>query len=312
MADEYSSKRLEWAKVVAVPLSLGLIAVLFNFWTGQREAAADAQALDSQYVSLALNLLSSPTTQNEVDEEQAQADKVLREWAVDLLAKTSPVEVTSELRGAFQSGSIVLPTPQLAPEFDGPIEVGNIDATFVRYRFRADTTTTYSAEVLEGARTVHNASGTATANQVIGVTANDLKAGTDYTITVTLDGSPSKTETTTIRTPADHTPDASEQVELLDLRITEPGSTRVQFNYESNVCANGSFTISDEQGNQVGSNSGQEDGCGTQHLAIPGFWTNPLQPDATYTISVTVEANGQGQGNDNTSTQSLTFTTEPT
>ena len=205
--------------------------------------------------------------------------------------------------------SITVTAPQPAPAFVGTIEIGDLDETFVKYRFRSDTTTTYTAVVKQGGSTVASASGTATANQLVNITANGLSADTDYTIQVTLAGSPSATDTATIRTPGGTPPVTTTPVQLLNLRITELGSTRVQLNYESNVCANGSFVISKSGGGQVGSNAGQADGCGTNHLAIPGFWTNALEPNTTYTITITVEANGRGQGNGNTDTKSLTFTT---
>ena len=111
------------------------------------------------------------------------------------------------------------------------------------------------------------------------------------------------------RTPGGDAAPAVDPVAVLNLRVASTESTRFQVNYESNVCANGSFVITDSSGTIVGSNAGQADGCTTRHLGIPGFWTPALQPNTTYTITVTVEANGRGQGGGNTASQSLTVTT---
>ena len=100
-----------------------------------------------------------------------------------------------------------------------------------------------------------------------------------------------------------------QQVVLQNLRLESTEATRFQVNYESNICANGSFVIRDLAGAVVGSNSGQAAGCTNRHLAVPGFWTPALSPNTTYVITVTVEADGQGQGNGNTASQSLTVTT---
>ncbi len=226
-------------------------------------------------------------------------------------ADTYTVRLTATGPGGTDSTtrSITVNAAQPSPDFVGTIEIGDLDETFVKYRFRSDTTTTYTAVVKQGGSTVASASGTATADQLVNITANGLTADTDYTIQVTLAGSPAATGTATIRTPGGTPPVTTTPVQLLNLRITDLGSTRVQLNYESNVCANGSFVISKSGGGQVGSNAGQSDGCGTNHLAIPGFWTNALEPNTTYTITITVEANGRGQGNGNTDTQSMTFTT---
>lgn len=205
--------------------------------------------------------------------------------------------------------TVAAPAPSPSPEFVGSIEIGDIGTTFVRYRFTSDTTVSYTAVVKSGGTTVATSSGTASANQLVSVTANGLSAGNDYTIQVTLSGSPSTTATASVRTPGGTTTTTATAVQLLNLRVTDLQSTRVQLNYESNVCANGSFVISESGVGQVGSNSGQADGCGTNHLAIPGFWTTALKPNTTYTITVTVEANGRGNGNGNTASKSLTFTT---
>lgn len=309
VSEQYSSKGLEWAKVIAVPLSLGLLAGIFGLLGAREQAERDAETLNSQYVNLAINMLSSPIVADGETGGQAMSDSVLRGWAIDLLSKTSPVDVSSELRAAFESGSVVLPAPQLAPDLVGTIEIASLDATFVRYRFRSDTTTTYSAEVELDGRVVHNSSGTATANQLVGITADGLDPGTDYTIKVTLDGSPSKTAEATARTTGGEASESRVPVQLLDLRVTERQSTQVQLNYESNICANGSFVLFNAAGNEVGSNAGQTEGCGTNHLAVPGMWTPALQPDSTYRIEVTVEANGRGQGNGNVAIGSFEFTT---
>jgi len=111
------------------------------------------------------------------------------------------------------------------------------------------------------------------------------------------------------RTSGDRAEVTSTAVELLDLRVVDVAATRIELHYESNICANGSFVITDSDGAVVGRNAGQTEGCTSRHLAIPGFWTAALQPNTTYTIRITVEADGQGRGNGNTATAATTVTT---
>ncbi len=102
---------------------------------------------------------------------------------------------------------------------------------------------------------------------------------------------------------------ASEQVEVLDLRLVDVGPTHVEAAYRSNVCANGSFVVTTADGTEVGSNDGLPSGCGTEHLSMPGVWTPELEPDTAYVLTVTLEANGAGLGDGNVASESIEFLT---
>ena len=195
-------------------------------------------------------------------------------------------------------------------EFEERIDIGSLSDTQVRFRFTTSSNTGYTATIRSGGSTVTTRTGTAAAGQIESVTVNGLTPGTDYTVQVTLNGESSVTSTpVAFRTSGGNATTAAEQVAVENLRLASTESTRFQVNYESNVCANGSFVIREAGGAVVGSNAGQASGCTTRHLGVPGFWTPALRPNTTYVITVTVEANGQGQGNGNTASQSLTVTT---
>ncbi len=300
--NEKESRWLPWLQLVVVPLSLLLLGSTLDRWAG-------SGALDSQYVALAIDLLSSPPSD---DEDHAAADDALRSWAIDLLSETSPVDVAPELRDAFETGLVVLPSSSpLVSESGFVVEIGSIGPTEVRYRFRAIEAGSYVAEVFDDRDVVHTATGEARADQLVDLLATSLQPGVDYTIRVQVDAGTRVDETTTgIRTPGGEPPEVSEQVELQNLRLTDLGSTFARFDYQTNVCANGSFTISGPDGSVVGSNQGQADGCGQTHFALPGQWTAALAPGTTYTIVLTVEANGRGLGDGNLDSVTETFTTD--
>ena len=195
-------------------------------------------------------------------------------------------------------------------EFTERIEIGFIGDQSVRFRFTTGATTGYTATITSSAGASTTATGTAAAGVLENVTVSGLTPGTDYSIRVTLNGNPSVTSTAVaFRTSGAIANPVDQQVVLQNLRLESTEATRFQVNYESNICANGSFVIRDLAGAVVGSNSGQAAGCTNRHLAVPGFWTPALSPNTTYVITVTVEADGQGQGNGNTASQSLTVTT---
>lgn len=196
-------------------------------------------------------------------------------------------------------------------EFAQRIDIGRIGESTLQFRFSSATTTSYVVTVRSGTTVVTSKSGGAQANQLVNETVQGLTPGTDYTVQVTLNGPPSAdSPRVAFRTSggADPAP-AEESVAIQGLRLVSTSATRFEVNYESNICANGSFVIREQGGGTVGSNSGQASGCTTRHLAIPGFWTPALTPNTTYVITVTVEANGAGKGNGNTASQSLTVTT---
>ncbi len=138
-----------------------------------------------------------------------------------------------------------------------------------------------------------------------------MTPGTNYTVEVTLNGPPAvSSPRVAFRTSGGGDPEpADTQVALSDVGVVDVRATRFQVNYNSNICANGSFTIREAGGPIVGSNSGQAAGCTSRHLAIPGFWTPALKPNTTYVITIQLEANGAGNGNGNIATRTLTVTT---
>ena len=195
-------------------------------------------------------------------------------------------------------------------EFSERIDIADISETSVSFRFTTSETVGYTATVRADNGATRTQTGTAFGGVIERLTVGGLTAGTDYSVQVTLNGTPAVSSTSVaVRTPGGGPAVVDEQVQVQNLRIDSVGSTRFQVNYESNVCANGSFVIRTVGGDFAGSNAGQPDGCTTRHLAVPGFWTPALAPNTTYVITVTVEANGQGQGNGNTATQSITVTT---
>ncbi len=195
-------------------------------------------------------------------------------------------------------------------EFEDRIDIGAIADTSVRFRFTTSSDTEYTVTVRSGDTVARTQTGFASAGALESITVGGLTPGTDYTVHVTLDASPSVSSTpVAFRTAGGSATPAVAPVRVQNLRLVSTESTRFEVNYESNVCANGSFTIREVGGAVVGSNAGQAVGCTTRHLGIPGFWTPALSPNSSYIITVTVEANGQGQGGGNTDSQSLTVTT---
>ena len=235
-------------------------------------------------------------------------------FTVRLTARNNGGSDTTTRTITINPQEVVPPTtpepPEEPPEFEQRIDIGDIGETNVRFRFTSSVTTGYTVRVTTGGTNVATQSGSATGGVLENVTISGLTPGTDYSVSVTLNGSSSVTSSpVAFRTPGGDAAPAVDPVAVLNLRVASTESTRFQVNYESNVCANGSFVITDSSGTIVGSNAGQADGCTTRHLGIPGFWTPALQPNTTYTITVTVEANGRGQGGGNTASQSLTVTT---
>jgi hypothetical protein len=206
-------------------------------------------------------------------------------------------------------------TTTVAPVGDGAVfeqrvDIGELGATFVRYRFTTEQTVDYSAVLLRGGIVEARTAGTATAGESVQARFDGLEPGTDYGVQVRLaNGDNAASAVVPFRTSGDRAEVTSTAVELLDLRVVDVAATRIELHYESNICANGSFVITDSDGAVVGRNAGQTEGCTSRHLAIPGFWTAALQPNTTYTIRITVEADGQGRGNGNTATAATTVTT---
>lgn len=194
------------------------------------------------------------------------------------------------------------------PKFSQAVEIGSIDAQVVRLRFASDIGASYRVTATANGNAAATVNGQAQAGKTEFVTLSGLQGGTAYNITVVLDNETSS-GIVAVRTPGGQVALATDQVKILGLGTTATGRTWVQANYQSNICANGSFVIRDLAGNRVGSNAGQADGCTTQHLAVPGKWTAALLPGTSYDLTITVEANGSGLGGGNAQSTTIRIRT---
>ena len=202
------------------------------------------------------------------------------------------------------------PAPADSPGFSQRLDIGRIGETTLAMRFETTTDTNYTLLITSNGEVATTVHGTAEGNQLENITIDGLTPGTDYSVQAVLDGDEITSAPVLFRTSGgEPAAPAITAVELVNPRVVDVQSTRFEINYESNICANGSFVIRDQDGTVVGSNSGQIVGCTTRHLSIPGFWTAALTPNTTYEITITVEANGAGQGNGNIASTSLTVTT---
>ncbi len=153
----------------------------------------------------------------------------------------------------------------------------------------------------------------------------DLSPSTTYVVLVTLEangefrGRPygnTVTESLVVTTPPRPTPgDPGERsvdpVELAGMTQMETDASSVRVDFSTNVCSNVSFVVREVGGDEVGRHDGFPRGCSTTHSAIPGVWTDALEPDTSYLVVVTAEADGAGQGDGNVATETITVRTTP-
>lgn len=153
---------------------------------------------------------------------------------------------------------------------------------------------------------------------------SELKPETTYLVIISLEANGFSrgrqygnvtTETIEITTPPRPTPnDPVERtvadVEFVSMEQMETSATTVRIDYETNVCTNGSFVVREVGGDEVGRHDGSTRGCSTTHSAIPGLWTDELEPDTSYVVVISAEADGAGQGDGNIATDSITVRTE--
>lgn len=201
----------------------------------------------------------------------------------------------------------------IAPEpaqFSQRIDIGRIGDTSLAMRFETTESTDYVVIVRSGGSVETEIRGKSIGDQLENVMVSGLRPGTDYTVQALLNG-PGEAASSEVafRTSGGQPEPTVAAVSLANARVVDLQATRFEVNYESNICANGSFVIRDSAGSVVGRNAGQASGCTTRHLAVPGFWTPALRPNTTYVITITVEANGAGLGAGNIDTTSLTITT---
>ncbi len=263
----------------------------------------------------------TPTTVTPVAEPSASSDPstAAPTSATPTTAAPTPTTVIPTTAVSTTASTAAAPTTTRAPDeqpdptaFSQRVEIGQITDTSVRYRFTAAVTSSYVAVVRDDEGIVATSTGTAVGGEEEVKSALGLMPGTDYTIRVRLLGPPEVSSVPVpFRTSGGSPAPAEVDVEVLDVTVVEVQSTRFVVNYSTNICANGSFVIREVGGTVVGRNNGQDDGCTTRHLAVPGFWTPALEPDTTYVLVIRVEADGQGRGDGNEASRTLTVTTQP-
>ena len=89
-------------QLVVVPLTVAAAGFAVQ------QAVSETSA-NTEYVSLAVSVLSNPAP-----EEESDVDQALREWAVSLLQDSSPVDIPEKLAKAFEEGDVVLDPDLLA------------------------------------------------------------------------------------------------------------------------------------------------------------------------------------------------------
>lgn len=244
-------------------------------------------------------------------ESSATTPTIVATIAPTTTTSTTAAPTTTSTTTTTRAPTTTTSVPPRDPvAFSQRVDIGELGDTFVRYRFTADRTSSYTAVLRRDGAIESTTAGTANEGEQVNARFDGLLPGNDYSVQIVLAGPPEAVSAAVaFRTPGAAATAATAPVEVLDLRIADLGETRVELHYESNICANGSFTIVDAAGTLVGSNQGQAVGCTTRHLAIPGFWTPALEPGTSYTITVTVEADGRGLGGGNVASTSLTLTT---
>ena len=287
-------------RAFVVPALVGILAIVglvgFAVLSG-----GDDEVLESADEVTSLTTSTAPTTTTTTT------------TTVPATTPPSTIDVTVDEEASDE------PEVALPPELTTDVEIAQLGETFVRYRIRSSEPTAYTAEVQLDGEVVSTDSGVLAADETKTVRVDGLEPGTVYTANATLTGPPAvQSSDVVFRTlgavedPAQD--ELTDQVEMINLRVTDLQHNQFQFDYLSNVCANGTFLITDqESGEVVGSNNGHPNGCVAKHLGVPGLWTPPLTPETTYVVLVTLEANGDFRGRQygNTTTESLVVTTPP-
>ena len=142
---------------------------------------------------------------------------------------------------------------------------------------------------------------------VVSVEANGDLRGRQYGNLVT--------DVLEVTTPPRETPDDPQAREIAAVEFTsieqmETDASSVRIDFSTNVCTNASFVVREVGGAEIGRHDGFPRGCSTDHSAIPGLWTDALEPDTSYVVVLSAEADGAGQGDGNTATESITVRTE--
>lgn len=99
-----------------MPLSIALLPLSFSAWDGIRTRELSQEQLESEYVQIALNVLTSTPSQAET-QAQEKGDQALRSWSVDVLTTTSPVPLTEDLRAGLRQGETSLTGSQTMADF---------------------------------------------------------------------------------------------------------------------------------------------------------------------------------------------------
>jgi hypothetical protein len=103
-ADSGSKGRWEKLEIVSRIFATIGIPVVLGFGTWWIQATISQQSVSKDYVKLALSILEKKR-----DNTEAQTSKGLRKWAVELLNKTSPVELDNFTVDELMKGTLQLP-----------------------------------------------------------------------------------------------------------------------------------------------------------------------------------------------------------
>ncbi|MFT7474868.1 MAG: hypothetical protein ACI81L_001800 [Verrucomicrobiales bacterium] len=322
--DERAGLYLAFIAAFAVP---GLIILAFFLPAGPISSTFDSDAREPPATGLDRIELSDRRSNAEPPEVEVEGAGERRERVDVQIGDAESIESTNNSTDAIaplvttttapSTTTTTTPATTTTTELQEPaafarrVDLGRIGDSTLQFRFASVRDTAYVVTVRAGSTTVSSFSGRASAGVLVNESATGLTPGTDHTLEVTLSGPPpASSPQVAFRPSGGDAPEPNDTPARIEsFRIVEVGPTRFEVRYDSNICANGSFVIRELDGTVVGRNAGQAAGCTTRHLAIPGLWTAPLEPNTTYTITMQIEANGAGRGDGNTASRSITVTT---
>lgn len=92
------SEVYKWTKTLAMPVSILITALFVTKFTEDRKT-------DQQYVQLAISILSDKTS----EEADPSNPSLLRKWAVAILSRFAPIQLSKEEQLALESGATQFP-----------------------------------------------------------------------------------------------------------------------------------------------------------------------------------------------------------
>ena len=105
LAEVEKSRGMAWAEILAVPVTVAVIAASAAVWTNRSESESRDRELDATYVALAVDILEQELPPEGSDERTDQL--AIRDWAVRVLEETSPVPISDELVTALTNEPLV-------------------------------------------------------------------------------------------------------------------------------------------------------------------------------------------------------------